>query len=248
MRNQLLSLITITLAFGHSQELGLSRTFEMCRADGLCQVLTMTRSGNRPYKLAGELDYVETKTGGQKIISKRTPIIQSDVSEAGVPAAITFPSHKLGEPNRSFGLFFSGDNLELIGPNCNPKCVMYAVTGVVSNCLDYQPSQVVLRGKLARQVFPGRPNFADLRKGDEPEDSLILHLTKPICVNDNTLVDMTADAESNVQEVQLVVANNDDWKKASPLAGREITVSGSLFHRVTGHHHTAVLITVRNVH
>jgi hypothetical protein len=248
MRKQLPSLIAITLALGRSSELGLSRKFEMCRADGSCQVLTMTRSATRPYRLAGELEYVETKAGGQKIISKRTPIIESNVSDAGVPTTITFPSHKLGEPNKSFGLFFSGDNLELIGPSCNPKCVMHPITGIVSNCLDYQPNQVVLRGKLARQVFPGRPNFADVRKGDEPEDSLILHLTKPICVNDNTSVDMTADAESNVQEVQLVVANSDDWKKVAALAGSEIAVSGSLFHRVTGHHHTAVLITVTNLH
>jgi hypothetical protein len=41
---------------------------------------------------------------------------------------------------------------------------------------------VRLNGTLRYKVFPGPPNFEDVRNGDYPEPAYIFELSSPICV------------------------------------------------------------------
>jgi hypothetical protein len=51
-------------------------------------------------------------------------------------------------------------------------------------CLDIDQAQtIVFEGKLTHKIFPGPPNYEDVRRGDRPEPSYILQLQKPICVS-----------------------------------------------------------------
>ena len=49
------------------------------------------------------------------------------------------------------------------------------------SCLDLKQSQSFhFEGVLTYEVFPGPPNFEDVREGDKPEPTYILQLKKPI--------------------------------------------------------------------
>ncbi len=50
-------------------------------------------------------------------------------------------------------------------------------------CLDIgQAQRLELSGELTYRVFPGPPNFKDVKAGDAPEPAFILELARPICV------------------------------------------------------------------
>jgi len=46
---------------------------------------------------------------------------------------------------------------------------------------------VKLAGKVLREVYPGRPNFESVKKGDEKETGWFLIFEKPICVKGGIL-------------------------------------------------------------
>ncbi|WP_442891740.1 DUF4431 domain-containing protein [Dissulfurispira sp.] len=53
-------------------------------------------------------------------------------------------------------------------------------------------------------------------------------------------------SESGIKEVQLVFWGNE-YKKYKNLIGKNVIVNGQLFPMQTGHHHTRVLITVKDI-
>ena len=101
----------------------ISRAFANCEKDKSCLLLKLIRTANRPYALSGSA-LVFTKLADGKITTREVQIIDYTIASDGVPATITFPSSKLGEPDKTFGLFFSGETLELVGPGCNPSCIL----------------------------------------------------------------------------------------------------------------------------
>ncbi len=103
-----------------------------------------------------------------------------------------------------------------------------------------------LTGKIAVRTFPGPPNYEDVLKGDALERCWILVLKKPRCVDANVANIMNID-ESAVKEIQLVSSSHDDYEKYKDLLGKNVSVSGTLFHAHSGHHHTAVLMTVQHI-
>ena len=105
-------------------------------------------------------------------------------------------------------------------------------------CLDYEPAVVSLSGTLAREVYPGRPNYESIADGDEPEAIWVLKLDVPICINDAGFM---APAETNVTEIQLVLSS-EQYEGHSDKMGGHITASGSLFHGHNGHHHKTLLL------
>lgn len=132
MKPRLLFLVITAMATGiatatmlHAQQSGsvISGVYASCEKD-ICVSLKLLRTAQRPYKLAGTL--TSTKPVNGKAISKEIQIIDYAISSDGVPASITLPSSTLGQPDRTFGLFFFGSRLELVGPGCNPRCVLQA--------------------------------------------------------------------------------------------------------------------------
>jgi len=116
-----------------------------------------------------------------------------------------------------------------------------------AECLNYEPDLVSLNGKIIRKTFPGPPNYEDIKTGDEPETYWILIVTRPFCVNAIT-DDSIYSSESGIKEVQLVfMAASAEYKKYKNLVGKNVIVRGQLFPMQTGHHHTNVLITVKDI-
>jgi hypothetical protein len=112
-----------------------------------------------------------------------------------------------------------------------------------ADCLPYEPRSVQLTGRIAWRVFPGPPNYESIRNGDTPEEAWILHLAKPICVRADKK-DEDNVAEDNVTDLQLVLRGNQFRQLRGLLRKGPVTLTGTLFHSFTGHHHTAVLMDV----
>jgi hypothetical protein len=106
----------------------------------------------------------------------------------------------------------------------------------------YEPEQVKLIGKLVQKTFYGPPNYGESPKTDSREHQYILILDSPIDVAGNA----ENETENRIREITLVV---HDFKAnpVRPWLSRRVAVEGTLFHAITGHHHTKILITVSSI-
>ncbi len=107
-------------------------------------------------------------------------------------------------------------------------------------CVSYAPDAWTLRGKLERHVFPGAPGFEDLATGDEPEVGFYLALESPLCVAGNDNEEALA-LDENVRLVQLVL-NQQGYNELRPYLNQIVTLSGTFFSAISGHHHSPVLM------
>jgi len=113
------------------------------------------------------------------------------------------------------------------------------------SCLHYGPSAVALEGTLIRRAYPGPPNYASVRQGDQPDTALILSIPKPICVApDSSSDEGDKQLESGVRELQLAIGTDSLRAQLRAVHGPRVRVTGELFHAISGHHRTRVLIWV----
>lgn len=126
--------------------------------------------------------------------------------------------------------------------------LLITLTASGSPSLRYEPEEVTVRGVIRRQTFPGRPNYEDVTKGDEPEIYWILELSTPVAVIGKKDSDLDV-SESGVHSMQLVfgVIGTKSYPDYPDFVGKQVTVVGRLFHSHTAHHKTAVLISVRDM-
>jgi len=110
----------------------------------------------------------------------------------------------------------------------------------------YKPALSELKGTIKMLTFPGRPNYEDIKDGDEPETCPYLILDHTIDVSTqhskSTDVHQPFDGERNVRIVQLAVGSDADWKLMKD--GNRVMVKGELFDSFTGHHRTRILLSV----
>jgi hypothetical protein len=113
----------------------------------------------------------------------------------------------------------------------------------------YEPAVVDLVGALDLQTFPGPPNYESIQGGDKLERHFYLKLDSPVDVvphGEHPTVD-NPEEERNVQIMQLAIDGEDEalWASFKKLGkGAHVKVTGTLFHRFTGHHHSRVLLSV----
>ena len=110
-----------------------------------------------------------------------------------------------------------------------------------AKCLSYEPAVVTLQGKLERRTYPGRPNYEDIKEGDEPETGFYLVLENAVCLEgEQSSPDHYP--QSMVNFVQLIL-DTDGYEKLGSYLNKKITISGKLFGAYTGHHHAPILMT-----
>ena len=113
-------------------------------------------------------------------------------------------------------------------------------------CFSYEPSPVSLTGTLVRKTFPGPPNYENIRKRDKPETAWLLELDRPACVDEDKTDPDLNPAQAEVHQAQLVLMP-EQYRSYKTLVGHKVTAIGTLFGAHTAHHHTPVLLTVRNL-
>jgi hypothetical protein len=61
--------------------------------------------------------------------------------------------------------------------------LVFGLQCAAAACLNVSGTErLELRGELTYRVFPGPPNFADVKAGDSPEPAFLLALPRPVCV------------------------------------------------------------------
>lgn len=114
------------------------------------------------------------------------------------------------------------------------------VRAAQAGCLSYDPDTVSVAGTLERRTYPGRPDYASIRAGDEPETGFYLRLSKPIC----TIADTTAPNAPALRGVRLVqlVLDSAGYVALRSKLGQHVVLRGTLFAALTGHHHAPLLL------
>lgn len=133
--------------------------------------------------------------------------------------------------------------IKLIFTICIVILTLLTNSSVGSQCLDYEPSIVELTGTIKRVVFPGPPNYESVTEGDEPELYWVFYLDSEICVNGDPKNDFNT-AETKIKSLQLLIGS---YNKYRHLLGQKVTVKGILTHSFTGHHHTPVMLGVKDI-
>src|SRR5262249_22011761 len=121
-----------------------------------------------------------------------------------------------------------------------------AAPGALAQCLKCEPNRVTLKGVIYRKDFPGPPNYESIRLGDERMRYWILRLNRSVCVEGD---DFDHTSASNVRDLQLVFYDVSFYKRFRTAVRQRarFRVTGTLFHRHTGHHVTRILIQVKSL-
>jgi hypothetical protein len=100
-----------------------------------------------------------------------------------------------------------------------------------------------LTGVLDYVLFAGPPNYKDVKKGDKPEPSFVLRLSRPICITGDDL----GNATGELNTVQLVESKEISGK-LKPLLRQRVTVSLRDSKAATaGHHHEPLVAWVTGI-
>jgi hypothetical protein len=129
-------------------------------------------------------------------------------------------------------------------PPCGWLIAIIAASPVYGmECLSYV-GETTLEGQLVRKKFPGPPNCESITVEGRREIFWLIKLDQPVCVDkDPADQDGLNDAIKAVEEVQLVLTAEQYGKYADRI-GHHVTVSGTLFRAISGHHHTPLLMEI----
>jgi hypothetical protein len=131
--------------------------------------------------------------------------------------------------------------------------IVVGATSLVSSavlageCLDYEPAIVTIEGRVSLMPAYGPPGFGEDPDHDAREDYLALAFNPPACIKASLNPSTDNIAEAGIEAMQLTFHNSEAFQQAKQWIGKTIAVTGSLYHGFTGHHHTAVLLKVREV-
>ena len=116
-----------------------------------------------------------------------------------------------------------------------------------NKCEKYEPAVVTLKGVVNIVQAYGPPNFGEDPAHDAKEPFNKLTVERPICVDQGK--DDLEPGVSEAAEFQLVLGIGQSSPQSFPsrFLGKPVTISGKLFHSITGHHHTEVLIDVTSI-
>jgi len=111
----------------------------------------------------------------------------------------------------------------------------------VAGCYQYEHDTIAVRGTVVRRVYPGRPNYASVKRGDEPDTVYVLRLRTPLC----TAKSDAGEAREKVEEVQLYFSMTEA-SAVKRMNGKKVLLHGTLEEWKLGWHHLPVLLHVRS--
>jgi len=127
---------------------------------------------------------------------------------------------------------------------------MLVVTGSVvsparADCLDVNDrAALVFRGQLSFHVFPGSPNYEDVRKGDRAEPGFLLKLETPICVRGDDFIE----SDRSIGTLHVFSSDRNVDMNLKRLAGKQVVVNGAnAFGAHTMHHRAPLVVEAASV-
>lgn len=122
--------------------------------------------------------------------------------------------------------------------------VLLSGSAQAAQCLSYS-GEVEIVGKLSRYTFPEQPGYESIANGDAAATYFFVSPSRPLCVVEGG-VDDNEPSENNITRVQLVVSRGTSvnaYNSLRPLLGNNIKCAGNIFHSISGHHHSPVLLS-----
>ena len=117
-----------------------------------------------------------------------------------------------------------------------------SASATAGSCLTYQ-GKVALLGRLSERTFPEQPNYESIAKGDAAATYFFVSPHQPFCVSAGDPED-SEPAEPRIESVQLAFAPGEvAYDALRPYLGRDVECGGVLFHAISGHHHTPVILS-----
>ena len=111
--------------------------------------------------------------------------------------------------------------------------------------LSYEPETVELDGRLVIQSRYGPPNYGEQPKTDQKVRVPVLVLKNPVSVLPSQEGGYNSQPVYRTTRIQLAFIGNGTAYKN--LIGKNVVVTGSLFHAHTGHHYTDAVLNVRSI-
>ena len=102
-----------------------------------------------------------------------------------------------------------------------------------------------MTGTITTHLEYGAPNFGEDPAHDAHELDWYLDLSKPICVAGKNDTSPESEAERGIRRLQIVFLRGQP--SGAGWIGHGASVTGTLFHAISGHHHTKVLITAEHM-
>jgi len=118
---------------------------------------------------------------------------------------------------------------------------------LAGECLDYEPAIVTIKGRVSFMPAFGPPGFGEDPDHDAREDYLALAFNPHACIKASSNPSTDNIAEADIEAIQLTFRDGEAFQQAKQWIGKTIAVTGSLYHGFTGHHHTAVLLKVKEI-
>lgn len=122
--------------------------------------------------------------------------------------------------------------------------VLLILPGMASaRCLPWEPDPVTLVGVLEMRELPGPPSYRNIAKGDFAEPVYFVRLDKAVCVNEDLESSLPRKSHHGMTEIQLSIPK-ERRSSLTPLVGKTIRLSGTLFSGSTAYYRTPVAIRV----
>lgn len=112
-----------------------------------------------------------------------------------------------------------------------------------ARCLQFEPTEVLLKGTFISKSLPGPPGYVSISKGDFPVKVLFLQLDEPICVKGKPDSTFNSRTRTGVSEIQLVVPLGQSLQ----LLDKRVRIMGTLFSGTLLSHRSKVLMMVRRL-
>jgi hypothetical protein len=109
----------------------------------------------------------------------------------------------------------------------------------------YEPETVELDGRLVIQSKFGPPNFGEQPQTDQKVGVPVLLLRQRVVVLGDRAGGPNEKTEYGVRQIQLAFTGAE--KDHKQLIGKQVVVTGTLFHAHTGHHYTNVVMNVGSI-
>lgn len=123
--------------------------------------------------------------------------------------------------------------------------VLHPASTHAQRWLSYEPHTVELDGRLVIQAKYGPPNYGEQPKTDEKVRIPVLVLQNPVNVLPSEENSYNSQAVYRTTQIQLAFIESGITYKN--LIGKNVVVTGSLFHAHTGHHYTDVVLKVSSI-
>ncbi|MCP5467823.1 MAG: DUF4431 domain-containing protein [Deltaproteobacteria bacterium] len=113
------------------------------------------------------------------------------------------------------------------------------------NWLSYEPTEIALQGKLKSVEKYGAPNYGESPQTDKKVKILLLKLKTPIQVKGDPQSASNQESFTDIKEIQVLCS--DKAQQCQELQDKNVSVTGSLFQAVSGHHYTKVILNLKSI-